>query len=116
MEDKDGTTLWKLNFLKIPLVKNQKKAPMEEFVKNMREQFKVTVREFTFQSGLSEQRDIERHEVEQKSLVLTKTLKQTCEQSFSEIFMIYIHLKHLKFVVDSVMRFGINEKYLFSLI
>ena len=66
MEDKDQTTLWKLNFLKIPLNKASKKNPMEEFIKNMREQFKVTVREFEFQSGLSEQRDIERHEVEQK--------------------------------------------------
>ena len=30
--------------------------------------------------------------------------------------MIYVHLKHLKFYVDLVMRFGNNEKYLMCLV
>ena len=38
--------------------------------------------------------------------MLIKTLRQSCETSFSEIYMLYIHLKHLKFVIDVTMRFG----------
>jgi len=48
--------------------------------------------------------------------MLTKTLRQSCETSFSEIYMLYIHLKHIKFLIDVTMRFGAKFQYLFCLI
>lgn len=37
-------------------------------------------------------------------------MKDECENQFSELYITYIHLKYLRFLVDSVMRFGIAEK------
>jgi len=67
-------------------------------------------REFTFVAGLSGESELKRHDYEQKSQSLTKTLRQSCEHSFSEIYILYMHLKNLKFVVELVMRYGNNDK------
>ena len=122
-EDKDGYTLWSIKLLKIPLNVNLEKNPIEEFVKNMKDKLKyliifitfyknrIHVREFNFIAGESQKKTIQLIELETKTQSLLTTLKQSCEQSYSDLFVTYMHLKHLRFVVESVMRFG-QEKFL----
>ena len=122
-EDKDGYTLWSIKLLKIPLNMNLEKNPIEEFVKNMKDKLKyliffiifyknrIHVREFNFIAGESQKKTKQLIELETKTQSLLTTLKQSCEQSYSDLFVTFMHLKHLRFVVESVMRFG-QEKFL----
>ena len=64
------------------------------------------MREFNFIAGESQKKSIQLIELETKTQSLLTTLKQSCEQSYSDLFVTYLHLKHLRFVVESVMRFG----------
>lgn len=38
-------------------------------------------------------------------------LKKTCTESFKDIYSTYIHVKFLKVIIDSQMRFGSPEDY-----
>lgn len=74
-----------VKILKVNLSKKTKTNPLETFSKIVREQFKyrfiirVVTREFNFVAGHSEEKEVKRHELEQKNQVLTKTLRQSCE-------------------------------------
>ena len=43
-------------------------------------------------------------------------LKKTCTESFKDIYSTYIHIKFLKVIIDSQMRFGSADDYLVFLI
>jgi V-type H+-transporting ATPase subunit C len=53
-----------------------------------------------------------RTELKTRTDELTTKLKSNCEASFSELYIIYIHLKYLRFLVETVMRFGYGDNIL----
>lgn len=53
-----------------------------------------------------EERKKKRYELQQSADKTSVELKETCEKVFSDLYISYMHLKVLRFVVDSVMRFG----------
>jgi V-type H+-transporting ATPase subunit C len=43
-------------------------------------------------------------------------LKKTCTESFKDIYSTYIHIKFLKVIIDSQMRFGSPDDYVVLLV
>lgn len=77
---------------------------------------RITVREFTY-----DVEEIKRRE-EMKGKIATQSgkdlddLKLTCTESFKDIYSTYAHIKFLKVVIDSQMRFGSADDYVVLLV
>ncbi|EGR27357.1 vacuolar ATP synthase subunit, putative [Ichthyophthirius multifiliis] len=127
IEDRDGYTLWRVLVMKYDYKTIQKqllnqsnqdkennkrqKTPVEEFMAAMRDQLKLTVREFEYKPTEYKEREKQRTELQVKTKSLSSVLKQTCEKSFGGLYNTYIHLKYLRLVVDIATRFGIKNKF-----
>lgn len=89
---------------------------VEDIKQKAKTDLKLFVREYEFDETVL----VERQERKGKTLSQTQTdedaLKTTCVQSFKEIYGTYIHLKVLKVVIDSHMRFGSSKDYLVYMI
>lgn len=66
----------------------------------------MTAKEFTFEPGLSETRQVKRKDLKVKMEKLQKELMDTCEVCFSDAFELYIHAKVLRLIIEANMRFG----------
>ena len=86
---------------------------MTEFVDKAREQLKITVREFKFESGLNDIRKKKRDALEHKLEGQTKLVSDICLTYFSEIYELYIHTKLLRLVIESSMRFGSDRTVIY---
>lgn len=124
LEDKDGLVPWRVGFLRIPLYKkplgdgddvDPKQAakkdltPFEAFALKAREKLKVTIREFEFKSNEYDEKEKQRVNLNTEAQKKTYDLKMECETQFSELYLTYVHLKVLRFNVDSALRFGTGE-------
>lgn len=84
-------------------------TPLDIFSQKAREKYKTVIREFEFKPNESKERERQRLEISSKANTSTVTLKNSCEKAFSDLYIAYIHLKYLRFLVDIIMRFGVNE-------
>lgn len=126
IEDKDNLTVWRVVLMKQSLdkevevddrpeeeqhelKKQRRQTPLEEFMQKARDKLRVTVREFDYHPTESRDRDKLRHDLKTKSDNMNKILKQACEKAFCDLYITYLHLKHLRCVVDIAMRFGTQD-------
>lgn len=78
----------------------------QEFLEACRDKLKLTAKEFTFEPGLSETRQMKRKDLKVRMEKLQKELMDTCEVCFSDAFELYVHAKVLRLVIEANMRFG----------
>jgi len=71
-----------------------------------REKLKITVREFKFESGQSDDRKKKREALTVKLQAQTTTLKEILKTQFSEAYELYIHTKIVRMIIETRMRFG----------
>lgn len=72
----------------------------------MREELGITVREFHYNKKAYEQRENARRDIQRETQEITTILTQACQSHFSALYNAYLHLKHLRLVVDIASRFG----------
>ena len=74
------------------------------------------MREFTYDTAEIEKREEMRAKMANQSSSDIDNLRKTCVESFKDIYSTYIHIKFLKVVIDSQMRFGSAEDFLLLMI
>jgi V-type H+-transporting ATPase subunit C len=82
---------------------------VQEFADGCRDRLKAIVREFQYRENLFEDRAKERKALEEKAKTASNALAVTCEVSFSEMFTLNLHVKMLRCLIESVMRFGQDQ-------
>jgi len=80
----------------------------EEFKIKAREK-KYVVREFKFTTDKSGKADKKKMDAEKEKL--RKNLIRWCKTNFSEAFIGWIHLKAIRVVVESILRYGLPQHY-----
>eukprot|EP01016_Furgasonia_blochmanni_P008801 TRINITY_DN13630_c0_g1_i1.p1 TRINITY_DN13630_c0_g1~~TRINITY_DN13630_c0_g1_i1.p1 ORF type:complete len:337 (-),score=140.06 TRINITY_DN13630_c0_g1_i1:277-1287(-) len=83
-EDKDGFTLWRVIVYK---------SQAQDFINEAKLKLKLTVREFKYEPKAYEEREAKLKELEGQTKLLSTRLIQACEKYFSELYIIYIHMK-----------------------
>lgn len=73
------------------------------------------MREFKFESGISNERRRKKEALEYKINELTKQISDICLAYFSEIYELYIHTKMLRVVIESSMRFGSDRTVIYCI-
>lgn len=87
----------------------------QEFIEACRDRLKLTAREFTFESGLSDKRKGKREELLTLLGQKHKGLYDCCETCFSEAFELYVHAKILRLVIEASMRFGKEDTVFYAI-
>lgn len=82
------------------------RTPVEEFTSQCRDKLKSVVKEFEYKENEFSDREKQRTLFETQASSQTGKLKQTCEKSFGNLYEVYIHLKHLRLVVEIAAKFG----------
>jgi V-type H+-transporting ATPase subunit C len=80
----------------------------EEFKIRARER-KYVVRDFKFTTDKSGRTDKKKLDAEKEKL--RKNLIRWCKTNFSEAFIAWIHLKAIRVVVESILRYGLPQHY-----
>jgi len=84
---------------------------MAEDIINEAKNRKITVREFTYDTAEIHRREEQKNKMNTQITSDVDSLKETCVNSFKDIYSTYAHVKFLKVVIDSQMRFGSAEDY-----
>lgn len=84
----------------------------DDVILGFRQKLKIAVREFTYDSEEILRREALKKTAADKTQSDSELLRKTCLESFKDIFSTYAHLKFLKVVIDSQMRFGSPEDYI----
>lgn len=82
---------------------------MAEFIDVARDRFKIVVREFKFEPGMSEERKNKRSALTYALETQTNILKNTLKAQFSEAFELYVHVKVTRMITETRMRFGSDK-------
>mmetsp|Transcript_149216 Transcript_149216/g.212103 ORF Transcript_149216/g.212103 Transcript_149216/m.212103 type:complete len:162 (-) Transcript_149216:54-539(-) len=101
VDNKDGFVLYRVVLFKIAL---------EEFQNHCKSHEKITVREFQYDPQESLRNDQKKAHLESETGKMTKTLLELCQKYFSDLYSSYVHIKTLRLMIDSVLRFGVKEK------
>ena len=64
---------------------------------------------------MNENKTKKRTDLEKKVNNTKKTLSDICLTYFSEIYELYIHIKMLRLVIESMMRFGSEKTVIYSI-
>ena len=83
--------------------------PVAEFIDVARDRFKIVVREFKFEPGMSEERKNKRSALTYALETQTNILKNTLKAQFSEAFELYVHVKVTRMITETRMRFGSDK-------
>eukprot|EP00919_Chromeraceae_sp_WS-2016_P018879 GHVR01044891.1.p2 GENE.GHVR01044891.1~~GHVR01044891.1.p2 ORF type:complete len:101 (+),score=5.57 GHVR01044891.1:4165-4467(+) len=76
---------------------------------------KIVVKEFKFETGLSDTRKKKKEGLEIKLKSQVKSVSEICLAYFSEIYELYVHSKILRLIIETNMRFG-NDPTVFYMI
>lgn len=95
-DDKEGNTLWRIVMFK---------TSVESFRKASREK-RFTVRDFEYSSDGFENIKKQRAEYEGNLSNLFTKLNTLCNAAFSDVFVMWIHVKAMRIFVESTLRFG----------
>jgi V-type H+-transporting ATPase subunit C len=88
----------------------------EDVVNEARNKYKWTIREFTYDTEEIMKKEEQRQKLATQATSDIDNLKKTCTESFKDIYSTFIHLKFLKVIIDSQMRFGSPDDYLVLLV
>lgn len=83
----------------------------DDVISGFRSHMKIAVRSFEYDSEEILRREALKKTAADKTQSDSELLRKTCLESFKDIFSTYAHLKFLKVVIDSQMRFGSPEDY-----
>ena len=92
------------------------KRAVEDTINEARKVLKVTVRDFKYDVEEIQKKEENRAKVAEKSTSDVDDLRKACVESFKDIYSAYVHLKFLKVVIDSQMRFGSSDDYILLLV
>jgi hypothetical protein len=84
-------------------------TPIAEYIDVMRDRLKITVREFKYVPGQSEERKGRREQLTYALGNHTENLKNTLKAQFSDAFELYIHVKVVRMILETRMRFGSEQ-------
>mmetsp|Transcript_1095 Transcript_1095/g.973 ORF Transcript_1095/g.973 Transcript_1095/m.973 type:complete len:255 (-) Transcript_1095:335-1099(-) len=98
---KDGYFLYR-----VILFKNS----LEEFSNYCKAHQKITIREFNYDPQESLRNESKKNILKTETDQMTKSILDLCKKYFSDLYSAYIHLKVLRLLIDSVLRFGVKEK------
>jgi len=101
IDDDDSFSLWRIIYFK---------SAHEEIANELKNKFKSTLREFTYDPNESQRREAKRNVLKSETEQLTKSVLELCDRYYSDLFSAYVHLKVLRLLIDSVLRYGIKER------
>jgi len=107
IEGDDNYTLWRIVYFKLA---------HEELNNDLKKRFGATLREFHFNPMESHTREESKKILENEALQLQKNILELCDRYYSDLFSAYVHLKFLRLLIDSVLRYGIKERIFICII
>lgn len=70
------------------------------------------MREFVYDTAEISRREEQRTKMASQATSDVDSLKETCMNSFKDIYSTFAHIKFLKVVIDSQMRFGSSDDFI----
>lgn len=92
------------------------KRVVENVKQAAKKELKVYVREFEYDTETIMERESRKHKTANQAQTDEEALSTTCSESFKDVYASYIHIKVLKVIIDSYVRFASHEDYLVAII
>ncbi len=83
----------------------------EDIINEAKAKLRIVVREFTYDTEEILRREESRAKMASQTTNDVDNLRKTCIESFKDIYSTYAHIKFLKVVIDSQMRFGSADDF-----
>merc|ERR1712216_1011173 len=99
--DKDGSTLFRVVMFKNVVGK------FKELISKQGSTKKFICRDFTYEAGAHAEFMEKRKSLKADLAMLESKGLEVCKQSFSDLFVSWLHVKAMRVFVDSVLRFGL---------